>query len=704
MELAADSTSVGTDEGTREFVFQQFPGLEELWAVTKGSDQIRVGVLDGPVDLTHSCFRSAKVSCLSDVESCGWTDGEGSQHGTHVASLLFGSHASSVTGVCPNCTGVVIPVFREVAGKVVPASEGALAKGIRKAIDAQCNVINISAGTLGTRSQHASVLDAVQKCREMGIVIVASAGGNFCDDEIRLSPANAEWVIPVATSEATAGCRSEYSNSRLVFAPGHQLLGAIPGNQFRSDVNGSSFSAPLVTGVIALLLSKQLARNGSIDSESVRNAIIRHGRSGRLTKLQYGELRCLELGAIIRDFEKIGAPMHDTRGSSAILPDDTNPIEPKSSNALPSEDVTLQACCSSCEAGEDGNTTKPLLPVETTPVFGIGFLEAAFRSDSQIRYWKQNAVDAAGNQIPFDPDDKSTISNILQSDRWIPQGAVFVPPFLAWASELTWYLRVKLALKLVIQPQPCWCELKYDALAKLLNDPWALVLFKAKIQEIKRRIAEIDLGTASAEVRELSQTILDIDEDSNDVRNAAGDLASTIRLLGLSPFNIPPNFDKRFVLIGGVGVRGPQTILDPELEIFSHWTLFDLWLDAVLDYIIRTGLYPTQEQKSRLAWTLSTIFNEYVNEGTNDHDRAINYVALRSRDVILQKSFDDNGVWQISSIVAEPTQGDGEENVWQVHVTFTNIQSSQRAPIVIRAYVDLTSIKPTFIDVYQLYG
>src|SRR3954447_16872880 len=76
----------------------------------KGSPAVTVAVLDGPIDLTHDCFRGAQLRLLETVASATAADGGATAHGTHVTSLIFGQPASSVEGLAPLCRGLIIPI------------------------------------------------------------------------------------------------------------------------------------------------------------------------------------------------------------------------------------------------------------------------------------------------------------------------------------------------------------------------------------------------------------------------------------------------------------------------------------------------------------------------------------------------------------------------------------------------------------------
>src|SRR5438552_15846306 len=86
-------------------------GLSELWARTLGDPRVCVAVLDGPVDLAHTCLRDANVGVVETLVCNNADDGAASQHGTHVASVIFAQHDGPIKGIAPRCRGLVAPIF-----------------------------------------------------------------------------------------------------------------------------------------------------------------------------------------------------------------------------------------------------------------------------------------------------------------------------------------------------------------------------------------------------------------------------------------------------------------------------------------------------------------------------------------------------------------------------------------------------------------
>jgi subtilisin family serine protease len=251
------------------------PGLAELWGQTQGDPRISIAVLDGPVDQSHPCFDGARLQTLPTFVANVVGVGRMCAHATHIASTIFGQTGCMVRGIAPRCSGLIVPIFSdETRG---PASQLELARAIIQAVEAGADVINISGGELSNSgSADSNLASAVRFCNDQGVLIVAAAGNDAC--RCLHVPAALPSVLAVGAMDA-AGLPLELSNwgdayqTQGILAPGQNILGAVPGGGIALKT-GTSFATPIVTGIIALLLSFQLARGDVPDPDLVRQAIL----------------------------------------------------------------------------------------------------------------------------------------------------------------------------------------------------------------------------------------------------------------------------------------------------------------------------------------------------------------------------------------------------------------------------------------------
>lgn len=249
--------------------------LSQLKLNSQGSPEICIAVLDGLVDTTHSCFEGANLTRLSTVvtgESS--VTGNMSSHGTHVASIIFGQSGSIVEGMAPDCKGLIVPVF---ADDRLKASQLDLARGIEQAVEAGANIINISGGQLTDFGEAEGWLEnAVNLCKNNNVLIVSAAGNDGCD--CLHVPAAMPTVLAVGAMDAL-GKPLDFSNwgevyqSQGLLAPGDNILGAKPGGGTQL-MSGTSFAAPIVSGVAALLLSLQIQQGETPDPQKIRKLLL----------------------------------------------------------------------------------------------------------------------------------------------------------------------------------------------------------------------------------------------------------------------------------------------------------------------------------------------------------------------------------------------------------------------------------------------
>lgn len=260
------------------------PGIDQVWRHTVGDPRVCIAILDGPVDLSHPSLRHARLSMLGARSKSCYGDAA-CLHGTHVASLIFAQHGEGpLKGVAPRCRGIVIPVFSDepaLEGAIRPCAQSDLARAIEAAVGYGARIINISAGQPGhAGTADARLLRAVELCSRRGVLIVAAAGNDGCDC-LHL-PAALPTVLTVGAHGAD-GAPSESSNfggayqRQGIVAPGLSILGAAPGARYERR-SGTSFAAPLVSGLAGLLLSGRVSRRGyftASDACEIRNALLR---------------------------------------------------------------------------------------------------------------------------------------------------------------------------------------------------------------------------------------------------------------------------------------------------------------------------------------------------------------------------------------------------------------------------------------------
>ncbi|MGW3624823.1 type VII secretion-associated serine protease mycosin [Streptomyces sp. NPDC000880] len=270
---AADSSTQCTFPGQmyegRPWALQRVL-LDELWKQSTGKG-VRVAVIDTGVDV-----KNPQLSRAVDVKSGknllpknlkddtgtkiergnenGTTDTVG--HGTKVAGIIAARPAKGTgfVGLAPDAT--IIPIQQNDAEGHGTAKT--LADAINHAVQARADVINISQDTANAVEPTPVLKAAVDAALAKEIVVVASAGNDGLGGNVkRTYPASYDGVLAVASSDRNNE-RAYFSQSGEfvgIAAPGVDMISTVPGGGHCAD-NGTSFSAPYVAGIAALIKSK----------------------------------------------------------------------------------------------------------------------------------------------------------------------------------------------------------------------------------------------------------------------------------------------------------------------------------------------------------------------------------------------------------------------------------------------------------------
>jgi len=262
------------------------------WSYTTGSPNVVVAVIDDGIYLNHldlrdNIWENKKEITGNQIDDddnsyiddfFGWNFIDNSpemtvkgKHGTMVAGIISaeGNNGIGITGIAWN-----IKLMSLIACDSDSCPTESVVEAIRYATDNGADVINLSLGQNGTYSYlYEPFDDVINYAYSKGVIIVASAGNGDIEggigkdlERFPVSPvcneAEDQIIGVAATGEQINQLAywSNYGGCAQVSAPGLDIISTSPFNYSDFDVeydigSGTSFSAPIISGIAALLRS-----------------------------------------------------------------------------------------------------------------------------------------------------------------------------------------------------------------------------------------------------------------------------------------------------------------------------------------------------------------------------------------------------------------------------------------------------------------
>ncbi len=233
--------------------------LRPLMALTQGRADVVVGLIDGPVATRHQAFGATGFRDLSGEGSCRHITASACEHGTLVAGVLAAARGSVAPAICPACTFLIRPIFREGTGiDQAAATPEDLAAAIVATVDAGACILNLSVALMHPSAKGVAELNhAFDYAARRGVICVVAAGnqGNVGGSALTRHP----WVLPVGACgvDGRPMASSNLGSSigrRGVVGPGADVMSFGADGRVRA-FGGTSAAAPFVTGTLALLWS-----------------------------------------------------------------------------------------------------------------------------------------------------------------------------------------------------------------------------------------------------------------------------------------------------------------------------------------------------------------------------------------------------------------------------------------------------------------
>lgn len=285
--------------------------MPAAWNVTLGSPDIKVAVIDAGMQTTHPDLKDKITQPYNAI-----TEGTTlpiNTHGTHVAGIIAAAkNKIGITGIAPNVKIIPVNVFQGDTADIYTVSAG-----IDYAVNAGADVINLS---LTTEDYTEIMDDSIQSAIKKGVIVVAAVGN---DKTSRPQyPAAFKHVIAVSatTKYDTRATFSNFGSYINLSAPGVDIYSTIPKNAYIAE-SGTSMAAPIVSGIAALILSKNPFLSPAEVTTILQKSSVDLGTKGWDKFYGYGRVDAYQ--ALV----KTPAPIINLTASSKIFDESTrNPL------------------------------------------------------------------------------------------------------------------------------------------------------------------------------------------------------------------------------------------------------------------------------------------------------------------------------------------------------------------------------------------
>jgi subtilisin family serine protease len=256
--------------------------IPEAWEIEKGSEDITIAVIDTGVDYNHEDLKPRiwinkgeipnnnidddKNGYIDDVR--GWNFFDSPDDIRNLGQIGGNNDPMDESGHGTNVSGIIAAIPDNSVGvagitwgcKIMPLKAGNkffedddLACAIVYAVENGARIINMS---WGGDEQSYVIRDVIQYAYDRNCVLVGAIGN---DNQSKIIyPAAYKNVISVGATDSQdqKSSFSNYGTGIDIVAPGTRIFSTVPKNSY-SDWSGTSMATPVVSGVIALVLSKR---------------------------------------------------------------------------------------------------------------------------------------------------------------------------------------------------------------------------------------------------------------------------------------------------------------------------------------------------------------------------------------------------------------------------------------------------------------
>ncbi len=223
------------------------------WQVTEGTSNVTVAIIDTGIDDNHDEFvgRISSKSYNSVTETVGISEVIDDQgHGTMVAGII-GAQKNNSTGIAGITSNVQLMVIKANADGKETFQDSAIIEGIYYAADNGADIINLS---LGSTYENPYTKEALDYASSLGVIVVAASGNDGTNEAFYPAAFDSTISVSAVGEDTLIAEYSNYGETIDISAPGTDIITTTTNNGYGS-VSGTSFAAPQVSGVLALMLS-----------------------------------------------------------------------------------------------------------------------------------------------------------------------------------------------------------------------------------------------------------------------------------------------------------------------------------------------------------------------------------------------------------------------------------------------------------------
>jgi serine protease len=248
--------------------------LPQAWDISHSSGSVIIAVVDTGVTAVPDLGTQVLPGRNFVVANADARDDSSIGHGTLVAGVAAATtnNGIGIAGAAWNAS--VLPV------KVLNArgfgEDSQIVSGIVWAVDQGARVVNLSLGGPGPGQ---ALCDAVSYAESRGALVVAAAGNS--GTQIPNYPAACPGAVAVSATDTNGDLAyfSSYGTWVSLAAPGVRIVSTRSDNSYGSE-SGTSFSAPMVSAVAALVLAQHPDWNPSRVATQLEDTAQDRGVSG----------------------------------------------------------------------------------------------------------------------------------------------------------------------------------------------------------------------------------------------------------------------------------------------------------------------------------------------------------------------------------------------------------------------------------------